>query len=152
MPKLRAARALVEGIRSAAKTDAARHEWELMGKRLEALEYLLQSAGNMVEYQAQLDRVKALGEKPEANPVLGAESNWARTDLINLARNEIDTMVKLNALLESTKEPILDLAPTAEEETIMRLGPATGEAIRLKIQVMNARWRDYDRLFTSPNP
>ncbi len=61
-------------------------------------------------------------------------------------------MIHLNQLLESTKEPVLDLAPRPEEETTMRLGPDTAEAIRQKIQVMNAHWRDYDRLFTSPNP
>jgi hypothetical protein len=71
---------------------------------------------------------------------------------MQIARNEIDTMVDLERLLESTREPILDLAPTPAEETIMRLGPNTAAAIRHKIAVMNAHWRDYDRLFTEPNP
>ena len=61
-------------------------------------------------------------------------------------------MVNLNRLLESTKEPILDLAPTPEEETIMRLGPNLASQIKHKIDIMNAHWRDYDRLFTLPNP
>lgn len=152
MPRVRRAIALVEGIGRATKNDGKRLEWELMSVRLRALADLLQSANNMVCYQAQLDRVKAAGAKPEANPVLGTQSSWDRTDLMQLARNEIDTMVDLDRLLESTKEPILDLAPTPGEETIMRLGPNTAAAIRRKIAVMNAHWRDYDRLFTSPNP
>ena len=123
-----------------------------MGKRLQAVIYLLQSADNMVDYQAQLDRVKSLGGKPEANPVLGVQSGWDRTDLMETARKEIDTMVNLNRLLESTKEPILDLAPTPGEETIMRLGPNLTSQIKHKIEVMNGHWRDYDRLFTAPNP
>jgi hypothetical protein len=106
----------------------------------------------MVEYQAQLDRVKAAGAKPDANPVLGVQSTWDRTDLMQLARTEIDTMVNLNRLLQSTKEPILDLAPTPAEETTMRLGPNITAQIKHKIDVMNAHWRDYDRLFTAPNP
>jgi len=61
-------------------------------------------------------------------------------------------MVNLNRLLESTSEPILDLAPTTGEETIMRLGPNVSAQIKHKIDVMNAHWRDYDRLFTVPNP
>jgi hypothetical protein len=142
----------VEGIQSAAKDDAARKQWETMGKRLQAVIYLLQSADDMVEYQAQLDRVKAIGAKPDPNPVLGVQSSWDRTDLMELARREIDTMADLNRLLESTKEPILDLAPTPEEETIMRLGPNIAAQIKHKIDVMNAHWRDYDRLFTAPNP
>jgi hypothetical protein len=142
----------VEGIQSAAKDDVARKQWELMGKRLQAVIYLLQSADDMVEYQAQLDRVKAIGAKPDPNPVLGVQSSWDRTDLMETARREIDTMVDLNRLLASTSEPILDLAPTPEEETIMRLGPNIAAQIKHKIDVMNAHWRDYDRLFTAPNP
>jgi hypothetical protein len=106
----------------------------------------------MVAYQAQLDRVKAIGTKPEADPVLGVQSSWDRTDLMETARDEIDTMTNLLRLLESTKEPILDLAPTPGEETIMRLGPNVTAQIKHKIDVMNAHWRDYDRLFTAPNP
>jgi hypothetical protein len=123
-----------------------------MGKRLQAVIYLLQSADDMVAYQAQLDRVKSLGVKPEPNPVLGVQSGWDRTDLMETARKEIDTMVNLEHLLESTSDPILDLAPSPEEETIMRLGPNVAAQIKHKIDTMNARWRDYDELFTEPNP
>jgi hypothetical protein len=152
LPRVRRALSLVEGIKSAAKDEAAREQWDLMGKRLQAVIYLLQSADNMVAYQAQLDRVKNLGAKTEVNPVLGVQSGWDRTDLMETARKEIDTMVNLNRLLESTNEPILDLAPTPGEETIMRLGPNVTTQIKHKIDVMNAHWRDYDRLFTVPNP
>src|SRR5580658_517258 len=152
VPRAQRALTLVEGIRAATKDEGGRTQWELLSKRLQALIYLLQSADDMVYYQAQLDRVKSLEVKPEADPVLGYQSSWARTDLMELARREIDTMVDLNRLLQSTREPILDLAPTASEETIMRLGPDTSTAIKHKIDVMNAHWRDYDRLFTMPNP
>lgn len=152
MPRATRALALVQGIKAAATTDAARAQWDLTGKRVQALIYLLQSADNMVAYQAQLDRVKSLGVKPESDPVLGVQSSWDRTDLMETARKEIDTMVNLRALLESSSEPILDLAPTPQDETIMRLGPDTARAIKHKIDIMNAHWRDYDRLFTVPNP
>ena len=152
LPQMHAALTRVERIRDAARDDAARKQWDLTGRRLQAVIYLLQSADNMVAYQAQLDRVKSLGAKPEANPVLGVQSGWDRTDLMEMARKEIDTMVNLKRLLESTAEPILDLAPTPEEETIMRLGPNVAAQIKHKIDVMNAHWRDYDRLFTVPNP
>lgn len=151
-PKMRRAVSLVGQIKNAAKDNAAREQWDLMGKRLQAVIYLLQSAEDMVEYQAQLDRVKSLGRKPEANPVLGVQSSWDRTDLMETARREIDTMVSLDALLKSTREPILDLAPTPGDETIMRLGPNITAHIKDKIDIMNAHWRDYDRLFTMPNP
>jgi hypothetical protein len=152
VPRAQRALTLVQGIQTATKEESGRTQWEMLSKRLQALIYLLQSADDMVCYQAQLDRVKSLGVKPEADPVLGYQSSWARTDLMELARREIDTMVDLNRLLQSAREPILDLAPTASEETIMRLGPDTSTAIKHKIDVMNAHWRDYDRLFTMPNP
>ena len=150
--RARRALGLVQGIEGTTKDEAARKQWDLMGKRLQAVIYLLQSADNMVDYQAQLDRVKSLGLKPEVNPVLGVQSGWDRTDLMETARKEIDTMVNLNRLLESTTEPILDMAPTPGEETIMRLGPNLTSQIKHKINVMSAHWRDYDRLFTVPNP
>jgi len=152
LPRARRALSLLQDIQSTAKDDAARKQWELMGKRLQAVIYLLQSADDMVEYQAQLDRVKAIGDKPDPNPVLGVQSSWDRTDLMETARKEIDTMVDLNRLLASSSEPILDLAPTPGDETIMRLGPDIAAQIKHKIDVMNAHWRDYDRLFTAPNP
>jgi hypothetical protein len=152
LPPLRAALGRVERIRDGARDEAARREWDLTGKRLQAVVYLLQSADNVVAYQAQLDRVRALGLKPEADPVLGVQSSWDRTDLMETARKEIDTMVNLERLLESSPGPILDLAPTPADETIMRLGPNVAAEIRHKIDTMNAHWRDYDRLFTSPNP
>lgn len=152
LPQMRTALSRVERIRDAAKDESARKQWNLTSKRLQAVIYLLQSADNMVAYQAQLDRVKTLGLKTEANPVLGVQTGWDRTDVMETARKEIDAMVNLKRLLESTSEPILDLASTPAEETIMRLGPNVAVHLKHKIDVMNAHWRDYDRLFTVPNP
>lgn len=152
LPRAHRALSLIEGVERTATSDGPRRQWQLTGKRLQAVIYLLQSANNMVVYQAQLDRVKAIGAKPEENPVLGVQSSWDRTDLMDTARNEIDSMTNLVQLLESTEEPILDLAETPAEETIMRLGPNITAQIRHKVEVMNSHWRDYDRLFTTPNP
>ena len=139
-------------LREAAVEDVARAKWELFGRRLDAVLCLLHSADHMVAYQAQLDRVKSLAVKPEANPPLGALNGWDRADLINLARADIDTTVRLKRLLDGTKEPLLDLAPIAGEETIMRLGPDLSAQLKRKIDLMNAHWTDYDRLLTAPNP
>lgn len=139
-------------IRDGATEPAAKARWELFGRRLETALCLLHGADHMVGYQAQLDRVKTLAVKPEPNPPLGAANSWDRVDLQTLARREIDNTVRLQRLLTSTKEPLLDLAPVAEEETIMRLGPDLAAQLKRKIDLMNAHWMDYDRLFTAPNP
>ena len=112
----------------------------------------MRGVDNIVAYQAQLDRVKTLNVKPDPNPVLGAQSPWDRTDLMRLARNEIDNALLLRQLLQSSKEPLLDLAPSEEEETSRKLGPDLPTQLKRKIDVMNAHWEDYKRLLTSPNP
>jgi hypothetical protein len=127
-------------------------EWELLGQRLAALQCLVHGADDVVQYQAQLDRVKALGGKVDPNPVLGAQSGWDRTDLMRLARNEIDNAMRLRQLLLSAKGPLLDLASTPAEETSRRLGPDLPEQLKRKMDIMNAHWEDYKRLFTAPNP
>ena len=152
IPRVERARSLTEQLAAGAEKAQARAQWSLTTKRLQALIYLLQSADHMVEYQAQLDRVRAIGANPETDPVLGTQASWDRTDLVDLARREIDTAVALKALLESSDQPILDLAPTPQEESIMRLGPDLPRELRHKIDIMNAHWRDYDRLLTAPNP
>ena len=152
VPDVESALGHIQRIRDAAADEPSRARWDLFGRRLEAAVCLLRTAGHMVAYQAQLDRVKALGVKPEPNPVLGTQGSWDRTDLLNLARQEIDNTVRLRRLLQSTPQPILDLAPSAGEETIMRLGPDLVAQLQRKIDLMNAHWADYDRLFTVPNP
>ena len=152
VPRAQSAMQTMQAI-AAAETDPAKRDyWTLSAQRVQALIYLLRSADDMVSYQAQLDRVSALGVKPEAHPVLGTQSDWARTDMIDLARREIDTTVALRDLLAKAHGPLLDLAPTPGEETIMRLGPDLPEVLDRKVRTMNAHWRDYDRLFTIPNP
>jgi hypothetical protein len=152
VPDVESALGHIHRIRDAAPDAAAKARWELFGRRLEVAICLLHTADQMVAYQAQLDRVKSLAVKPEPNPPLGVQSSWDRTDLQENARKEIDNTARLLRLLQTTKEPLLDLAPVASEETIMRLGPGLPDQLKRKIDLMNAHWMDYDRLFTAPNP
>lgn len=152
VPQMRSAQNRIERVRDVAKDENSRKHWDLVAKRIEAATCLLHSADHMVSYQAHLDRVKQLGIKPEANPPLGVQNDWARADMMELARKEIDNMVRLRQIITSTSEPILETAATSEYETIMRLGPDTADQIKRKIDVMNAHWRDYDRIFSPPNP
>jgi hypothetical protein len=152
VPNVEGARTRILALRDAAPDATTRARWDLFARRLEAAVCLLHSADHMVAYQAQLDRVKSLGIKPEPNPVLGTESSWDRTDLMRLAREEIDNTAHLQRLLQGSPEPILDLASLPEDETIMRLGPDLSAQLKRKIDLMNAHWLDYDRLFTRPNP
>lgn len=75
----------------------------------------------------------------------------AELSSLEAARQEIDNTALLLQLLESTKEPILDIAPTKELEDILRLGPDFTDQLKLKLRIMNEHWLDYNRLFTIPN-
>ncbi|HEU5077964.1 MAG TPA: hypothetical protein VFT72_02055 [Opitutaceae bacterium] len=152
VPDLRQAIARVQRIHDSMTDAGQKARWDLLARRLEAVICLLQSADHMVAYQAQLDRVRQLDRKPEPNPVLGVQSSWDRTDLIRTARSEIDTTTRLLEILRASDQPILDLASDASEETIMRLGPDLAAQLKKKIDIMNAHWTDYDRLFSVPNP
>ena len=112
----------------------------------------MRNVDDVVQYQSQLDRVKSLKIKPDPNPVLGAQSGWDRTDMLRLARDEVDNALQLRQLLLSAKGPLLDLAPTPGEETSRRLGPDLAAQLKRKMDIMNAHSDDYTRLFTAPNP
>jgi hypothetical protein len=151
-PQVSSAARRIERMTPGIQDEKVRRYWELYAKRLDAAYCLLESADHMVSYQAHLDRIHQMDIKPDPNPPLGQGSDWARSDMMELARKEIDTMINLRQILTSTKEPIIETADYPEEETIMMLGPNLADQIKHKIDIMNAHWRDYDRIFTVPNP
>jgi len=134
------------------QTDAgAAKEWEDLRTRLAVLRSFLRTIDNVVAYQALLDLAKRRGYEPEENPVLGTRSMWDRTEIMRIARNEMDNAVLLKKLLESSDVPLIITAETAEEETIRMLGPDITSQLKMKVDIMNAHWEDYKELYTSPN-
>ena len=129
-----------------------KQRYELLDKRLQAAICLVNNVRNVVSYQAQVDRVRQLGLKAEYHAVLGTQSSWDRQLMLETARKEIDNTAVLINLLESTSQPIFDLASTKKEETIRILGPDIIEQLRKKIKIMNAHWLDYNEIFAPPNP
>lgn len=127
-------------------------KWRLLGKRIAVVRSLVRTVDNMVGYQAVLDLAKNDGVKPNPNPVLGAKSSWKRTELLRIARDEIDNAAELRHLLLTTNEQLIKTASTPDQETIRMLGPELPDQIKKKIDIMNAHWEDYKRLFTRPNP
>jgi hypothetical protein len=108
------------------------------------------NAKNVVSYQAQLDRVRRLEIKPDRNPVNLSETTWDRQLMLQTARNEIDTAIALQKLLLAATEPILHVAATAAQEEVTLLSPRITQHLKTKIDVMNAHWDDYGRIFTHP--
>ncbi len=151
IPDIKSAQAAARRI-AERQTDAAkRHEWELNAKRFEAVVCLLICSDDMVAFQAHLDRIKDRKLQAEYSPELSAGSDWARTDMMEIARREIDNTVHLMQLLRENGRDLIDMAPTPQEEYVMHLGPDLPNQLQRKIDIMNAHWLDFDRFFTIPN-
>lgn len=126
-------------------------EFQLLDLRLQALEFLCNNAENTISYQAQLDKAKASGYKPEAKTDAGKPSSWERSLILETARREIDNTSLLIQLLESSDSEIFDLAPSKELEDIRRLGPDFKIQLKKKLKIMNEHWLDYNRIYAVPN-
>lgn len=131
-----------------------KEQWALWNKKFDALRCLVRNVDNVVSYQAHMDRIKARVAKTpvDQNPVLGVKGGWDYEDTINLARAEIDNSLYLKVLIESTDGPLIDVAPDAGGENVLRFGPEFTSQLKLKTDIMNKHWQDYKRLFETPNP
>jgi hypothetical protein len=144
-------RALVHAGRLEDGPDGA--TWRPLGRRLEILRRLLRCGFHAVAYQAQLDRLKGAACAPAAAPPpLGCPAAWELRDLVSLARAEIDNTHAIATLLDQAPAPLLDLTPRGMPETILRLGADLGHQLRRKIEIMNRKWTDYNRLSPPANP
>lgn len=141
------ARLAVLKVRAAAKNA----EFDLLDKKLHAFQLLCANTRNAVNYQAALDYIKSRKIPVDPNPPLGARETWDRQMLLEVARAEIDNTAALLELLKSSSTPLLDLAATPDTEDVTLLGPNIQAQLKRKIDVMNARWQDYNRLTTAPN-
>lgn len=127
-------------------------DFGLMDARIEILQSLYRTARHAVGYQVQLDRVRALDLRPEKAPPNGQEVSWDRWNMLQTVRDEIDNTVALIAQLE--RHPLaqlLHVAPTADEEEITLLSPTLVAQLRRKIEIMQARLPEHDRIFTAPH-
>jgi len=135
---------LTEIIKNSANPQKAKYE--LFDLRLNAFLCLVENAVNAVSYQAQLDRLKSLGYQSQFRK--GQGPVWDREWILETARREIDNTALLMQLLKSTNEPIIDLATTPQESDIRFLEHNLLENLQKKLNIMNAHWLDYNRLFT----
>jgi hypothetical protein len=149
--QLRSTRRELGNILNADLAQEKKKEFQLLDLRLQALDLLCNNAGNAVSYQAQIDRAKELGIKPDPNPVIYTQSGWDRNQILETTRFEIDNTALLIQLLENNREELLDIAPVKELEDIRRLGPDIIAQLKQKLRIMNEHWLDYNRIFTVPN-
>lgn len=119
-----------------------------LARRFEIFNCFVKTAVAAIDYQAQLDRARRKPGFPD-DPAWEAQTRigWDHQLMMETARAEIDNTAVLIDLLGAKPGEYLVLAPTKEEEDIRLLGPDLTAQLRRKLEVMNAHWEDYERLF-----
>ncbi len=131
-----------------AETESSEGGTGLLDKRLQAFECVVNNCLNAIGYQYFLNVSKSWNLKHRP-----MEELWhyrdipERVRLMGFARQEIDNCAILLDLLQSTNQPLLQLAPTKAEEDIRILGPDLTDQLKMKIKVMMDHWEDHERLF-----
>ena len=125
--------------------------YEDLARRMKIMNCIVNNALNAVSYQAQLDRVEELKIKPDEHIYSRTGNSWDRQRMMETARVEIDNIALLIKLLEDNPGNYLSISPTIEEKDIKRYGPDIKDELKHKINIMNAHWEDYERIFTTPN-
>ena len=124
---------------------------EVQAKRFEVFNCLVNTVANAISYQIQLDRARS---KPLYKEDEAWESQirigWDHQLLMETAKAEIDNIITLIELLGSNPGTFLNLAPSKADEDIRLLPPDVTDQLRRKIEIMNAHWEDYERVFINP--
>ncbi len=144
------ARRLLASVAAAAPR--RKEELELLDRRLRVFDILIDNCRDGLEYQYLLDFMKGgrLRRPVEFQEHLTDIPEWRQ--IKDIARREMDNSIVLAQLLETSKEPLLDLAKTKEEENIRVLGPDLAAQLRRRVAIMAKYWEDYERLFDGEKP
>jgi hypothetical protein len=113
---------------------------------------LIDNCRDGLEYQYLLDFMKGgrLRRPVEFQEHLTDIPEWRQ--IKEIARREMDNSIVLAEMLESTRDVLLDLAQSKEEENIRVLGPDLAQQLRLRVKIMARYWEDYERLFDEEKP
>lgn len=131
---------------------ARKAELELLDRRLRVFDILMDNCRDGLEYQYLLDFMKGgrLRRPVEFQEHLTDIPEWRQ--IKDIARREMDNSIVLAEMLESSRDVLLDLAKSKEEENIRVLGPDLAAQLRLRVKIMAKYWEDYERLFDEEKP
>jgi hypothetical protein len=146
------ARSLVARIAASPAAAAQKAELELLDRRLRVFDILIDNCRDGLEYQYLLDFMKGgrLRRPIEFQEHLTDITEWRQ--IRDIARRQMDNSIVLAEMLESSKEVLIDMAKTKEEENIRVLGPDLARQLRLRAKIMAKYWEDYERLFDREKP
>lgn len=113
---------------------------------------VIRNAENVCEFQTILDRTDRSEAPRDRSPVLWEQGDARMVKINAVVRREIDNTLEIITLLkEGGACELLLCAPSEEQETIMRFGPAILEDLKKKIQIMEKHRRDFTRLYKPLN-
>jgi hypothetical protein len=133
----------IAGLREKVVDKAA---MDALGLRLKVLTSFYRNARNTVQYQDILDRTDYKHPPKEEN-IYPMDGDQKLREIQNVTRDEIDNINELASLLESSKVPLVELAPSAAEEDIFQIGPNIVAQLRKKVQIMLNHQLDVYRLY-----
>ncbi|MBN2408597.1 MAG: hypothetical protein JXE07_02575 [Candidatus Aminicenantes bacterium] len=117
-----------------------------LGWRLKALICFYRNARHTIQYQDILDRTDYEHPPVEEN-IYPMDGDQKLREIQIVTRNEIDNINELVDLFEKSPFPLVELAPSKEEEDIFLIGPDIVEQLRKKVRIMLRHERDVDRLY-----
>jgi hypothetical protein len=146
------ARSLAARIAASGAAAAQKAELELLDRRLRVFDILIDNCRDGLEYQYLLDFMKGgrLRRPIEFQEHLTDITEWRQ--IKDIARRQMDNSIVLAEMLESSREVLIDMAKTKEEENIRVLGPDLAQQLRLRAKIMAKYWEDYERLFDQEKP
>lgn len=117
-----------------------------LGLRLKVLICFYRNARNTIQYQDILDRTD-YDNPPKEENIYPMDGDQKLREIQNVTRDEIDNINELINLLERSPVPLVEVAPSTDEEDIFLIGPNIVEQLRKKIQIMLRHQLDIYRLY-----
>lgn len=146
-----AARNNLSRILDRTRVESLRRQLELLDLRLQVYHCFCNNAVNAPGYQEKLDYIREKNITPDWNQRFSLDTDLFRRDILENARLELDNTAVLLQLLESTDQPLIHQVSDPDKESTWDFGPDLKEQLRMKLRIMRAHWRDYNRIFTEPN-
>jgi len=119
---------------------------DTLGLRLRVLRCVYRNARNTIQYQDILDRTD-YGPPPKEENIYPLEGDQKLREIQNVTRDEIDNTNELASLLEGSRVPLVEVAPSMAQEDIFLIGPNIVEQLRKKAQTMLRHELDVYKLY-----
>lgn len=114
--------------------------------RLRALRCVYRNARNTIQYQDILDRTNFTAPPREEN-IYPQDGDQKLREIQIIVRDEIDNATELAGLIEGSRVPLVELAPTKALEDIFLIGPDIVAQLRKKVRIMLSHELDVYRLY-----